>query len=171
MLAGWAAGEAVPQWTFMDYVHADFATSVEARRLFWGVGYMMEKNLPDNQLQWLYDGHYMPWDWHYDIARHLWDESRHGDSGYSRLRDFGISLDEIGFPGYDQPDRDAVLAKFAAANGVSVDEAHAREELPKALLRELPNFMCPREIHWRAAMPIGPNGKIDRTAIAGELNA
>jgi hypothetical protein len=123
-----AAGEAVPQWTFMDYVHADFATSVEARRLFWGVGYMMEKNLPDNQLQWLYDGHYMPWDWHYDIARHLWDESRHGDSGYSRLRDFGISLDEIGFPGYDQPDRDAVLAKFAAANGVSVDEAHARQK-------------------------------------------
>ena len=55
--------------------------------------------------------------------------------------------------------------------GQGVDEAHAREELPKALLRELPNFMCPREIHWRAAMPIGPNGKIDRTAIAGELNA
>jgi hypothetical protein len=29
------------------------------------------------------------------LARHLWDESRHGDSGYSRLRDFGISLTDI----------------------------------------------------------------------------
>ena len=55
--------------------------------------------------------------------------------------------------------------------GSGVDEARAREELPRVLLRELPNFMAPREIHWRAAMPIGPNGKIDRAGLALELNA
>ncbi len=52
-----------------------------------------------------------------------------------------------------------------------VDEAQARELLPRLLMRELPNFMAPREIHWREAMPIGPNGKIDRAGLALELNA
>lgn len=48
------------------------------------------------------------------------------------------------------------------------DEA-ARADLPKRLQRELPNFMQPAVIHWRAAMPLNPNGKIDRTALAREL--
>jgi hypothetical protein len=91
-----------PRQPFMDYVRADFATNLEARRLFWAFGYMLEKNLPDDQLLWLYYGHYMPWAWQHIISRHLWDESRHGDSGYSRLRDFGISLEDVGFSGYDQ---------------------------------------------------------------------
>lgn len=115
------------QQPFMDYVRADFSSSIEARRLFWAYGYMMEKNLPDDQLAWIYYGHYMPWQWHHDISRHLWDESRHGDSGYSRLRDFGISLDEVGFAGYDQADRDKVLKEIAAAQGITLDEAYARQ--------------------------------------------
>ncbi len=123
-----SAGGAKPKGTFMDYVHADFATSIEARRLFWGFGYMMEKNLPDDQLLWIYDGHYMPWDWQRDIARHLWDESRHGDSGYSRLRDFGVPLDEIGFPGYDQGDRDKIIVEFAAEKGISIEAACMRQK-------------------------------------------
>jgi acyl-CoA ligase (AMP-forming) (exosortase A-associated) len=47
----------------------------------------------------------------------------------------------------------------------------AAEELPRKLMQELPNFMQPRQIHWRTAMPIGPNGKIDRTGLAAELTA
>ena len=43
--------------------------------------------------------------------------------------------------------------------------------LPKLLARELPNFMQPQFIHWREAMPLNPNGKIDRTALAKELGA
>jgi acyl-CoA synthetase (AMP-forming)/AMP-acid ligase II len=45
----------------------------------------------------------------------------------------------------------------------------AEEELARKLLQELPNFMQPRQIHWRAAMPVGPNGKIDRTGLAAEF--
>ena len=45
----------------------------------------------------------------------------------------------------------------------------ARTELPKRLQRELPNFMQPQHIHWREAMPVNPNGKIDRTALQAEL--
>lgn len=47
----------------------------------------------------------------------------------------------------------------------------AHEELPRILQRELPNFMQPKVIHWRDAMPISPNGKIDRTGLYAELAA
>jgi len=43
--------------------------------------------------------------------------------------------------------------------------------LPKVLVKELPNFMQPQVIHWRDAMPLNPNGKIDRTALMLELQA
>ncbi len=117
-----------PKQPFMDYVRADFATNLEARRLFWAFGYMLEKNLPDDQLAWLYYGHYMPWAWQHIISRHLWDESRHGDSGYSRLRDFGISLEDVGFSGYDQAARDTELKAVAEKMGITVDEAYARQQ-------------------------------------------
>jgi len=49
--------------------------------------------------------------------------------------------------------------------------ANAEDELPRYLMRELPNFMQPKQIHWRGAMPIGPNGKIDRTGLQQDLAA
>jgi acyl-coenzyme A synthetase/AMP-(fatty) acid ligase len=49
------------------------------------------------------------------------------------------------------------------------DDEAARAELPKRLQRDLPNFMQPQMIHWRMAMPLNPNGKIDRTALQAEL--
>jgi len=103
-----------PKHDFMPYVRADFATSLEARRLFWAYAYMLEKNLPDDQLFWIFYGHFMPWDWHADVSRHLWDESRHGDSGYSRLRDFGILPEEVGFPSYNNDDQIRELNAIAA---------------------------------------------------------
>jgi len=45
------------------------------------------------------------------------------------------------------------------------------EELPRKLMQELPNFMQPKQIHWRDAMPISPNGKIDRAGLYAELTA
>ncbi len=110
-----------PREDFMGFVSADFTTSLEARRLFWAYGYMMEKNLPDEQLAWLYYGHEMPWDWHHDISRHLWDESRHGDSGYSRLKDFGITLEEVGFPPYNLSEGSAVPAAGSVDTAAGLD--------------------------------------------------
>ncbi|AKH41720.1 acyl-CoA ligase (AMP-forming) (exosortase A-associated) [Altererythrobacter atlanticus] len=37
--------------------------------------------------------------------------------------------------------------------------------LRAALKRELPNFMQPRVVRWLEAMPLNPNGKIDRAAL------
>lgn len=91
---------AEPGPDFMKYVDRDFTTHVEARRLFWAYGYMREINLAMDQLMWLWHTPYMPWAFHHDISRHLWDESRHGDSGYSRLLDFGITLEQISMGSY-----------------------------------------------------------------------
>lgn len=53
----------------------------------------------------------------------------------------------------------------------AADADKAVEALPTLLAKELPNFMRPQQIHWRAVMPLNPNGKIDRTALAAELGA
>ncbi|QYU69850.1 acyl-CoA ligase (AMP-forming), exosortase A system-associated [Leptolyngbya sp. 15MV] len=45
------------------------------------------------------------------------------------------------------------------------------DALAKALAKDLPNFMQPKVIHWREAMPLNPNGKLDRTALAAEYGA
>jgi len=61
----------------------------------------------------------------------------------------------------------AVHLVVRPAPGVDPDQAEA--ELPRALARDLPNFMQPRVIHWREAMPISPNGKLDRTGLHLEV--
>ena len=53
----------------------------------------------------------------------------------------------------------------------SAEEAGVETKLKRLLARELPNFMQPHVIHWRETMPINPNGKIDRAALAKELGA
>jgi acyl-CoA ligase (AMP-forming) (exosortase A-associated) len=49
-------------------------------------------------------------------------------------------------------------------------DAEGEAELAKRLKADLPNFMQPQHIHWRAGLPLNPNGKIDRTALQAELN-
>ncbi|MGE8133461.1 acyl-CoA ligase (AMP-forming), exosortase A system-associated [Novosphingobium subterraneum] len=44
-----------------------------------------------------------------------------------------------------------------------------KDGLVPALTRVLPNFMVPRHVHWREIMPVSPNGKLDRVALAAEL--
>ncbi|MEP3051625.1 MAG: acyl-CoA ligase (AMP-forming), exosortase A system-associated [Erythrobacter sp.] len=46
-----------------------------------------------------------------------------------------------------------------------------RHEFARDIARQLPNFMQPREIHWRDALPLNPNGKVDRSALLRELSA
>jgi hypothetical protein len=41
--------------------------------------------------------------------------------------------------------------------------------LPRRLKGDLPNFMQPSVIHWKDAMPISPNGKLDRAGLYQEM--
>ena len=45
------------------------------------------------------------------------------------------------------------------------------DRLDRQLAKDLPNFMHPHAIHWRETMPLNPNGKIDRAALAKEIGA
>jgi len=68
--------------------------------------------------------------------------------------------------GVPDPQLGAAIHLVARAFG---DAAHAAAELIPALTRALPNFMVPREVHWREDLPRNPNGKLDRVALAAEL--
>jgi len=48
-------------------------------------------------------------------------------------------------------------------------DADAEAELRGWFKRELPNFMQPTHIIWRAELPRGPNGKLDREQLKAEL--
>jgi acyl-CoA synthetase (AMP-forming)/AMP-acid ligase II len=45
----------------------------------------------------------------------------------------------------------------------------AEQRLRAYLSAELPAYMQPREIVWRAALPLSPNGKVDRAALVREF--
>ena len=53
---------------------------------------------------------------------------------------------------------------IAVAKGES-----AEQRLRAHLAAELPAYMQPREIVWRDALPLSPNGKVDRAALVKEF--
>jgi acyl-coenzyme A synthetase/AMP-(fatty) acid ligase len=60
-----------------------------------------------------------------------------------------------------------VVASPAAGRTAAEAEALARTALP----RTVPAYMLPRDYHWRDALPLGANGKLDRVALRAELAA
>ncbi|RST30977.1 acyl-CoA ligase (AMP-forming), exosortase A system-associated [Sphingomonas ginkgonis] len=55
---------------------------------------------------------------------------------------------------------------FAVASG---DDAE--ERLRAYMTAELPPHMRPARVEWREALPVGPNGKLDRAALKADLDA
>ena len=64
---------------------------------------------------------------------------------------------------YGAPDQRLGHAIHLVVRGTGDDEG-----LRAALRRELPNFMQPHHIRWVDAMPLNPNGKIDRARLQAE---
>ena len=118
------------------FLARDFSTSIEARRLFWCYAYMLEMNLAIGQLRWVYNAHYMPWEFLQDLSRHLWDESRHGDSGYARLLDFGLGLADTGFMPYGM-DSEREESRAARRELAADPPTGASGQLPPMTPREL----------------------------------
>jgi hypothetical protein len=81
-------------------IECDWNHSIEARRLFFMIGYCWEMGVAEQQLRWIYHAEFMPFEFIYNEARHMWDESRHGDSGYHRLKDFGLDFEHFGYSSY-----------------------------------------------------------------------
>jgi hypothetical protein len=92
---GWNASPDV-----MPFLEVDWATNVEARRLYFMIGYMREMGVAEEQLRWIYHADFMPFEYVHAESRHMWDESRHGNSGLARLRDFGLDLSHVYYDSY-----------------------------------------------------------------------
>jgi hypothetical protein len=84
----------------MPFLEVDWSTSAEARRLYFMIGYMREMGVAEEQLRWIYHADFMPFEYVHAESRHMWDESRHGNSGLSRLRDFGLDLSHVYYDSY-----------------------------------------------------------------------
>ena len=80
----------------MPFLELDWSRSVEARRLYFMIGYMWEMGVAEMQLRWLYYADFMPWKFLHDEARHMGDESRHGNSGRTRLQNIGLDIKDVG---------------------------------------------------------------------------
>ncbi len=70
----------------------DPATDARVIRIMVYVWLMMEMDAVDYLATVFYDTPTAPFDLHYDLARHLWDESRHSQFGYRQLPRLGIDL-------------------------------------------------------------------------------
>src|SRR4028119_462977 len=84
----------------MPFLELDWSHRVEARRLYFMIGYMWEMGVAEMQLRWLFYADFMPWKFLHDEARHMWDESRHGNSGRTRLQNFGLGIKDVGYNSY-----------------------------------------------------------------------
>ena len=70
------------------------------------------------------------------------------------LRDVAAAIEQAG---------DEQIARVAEAKG---DDAEDR--LRSYFAAELPAFMRPKRILWRDRLPVGPNGKLDRSRIQAD---
>ncbi|MDP2137908.1 MAG: DUF455 family protein [Candidatus Didemnitutus sp.] len=71
---------------------ADPKTDARVIRLMVYVWLMMELDAVDYLATVFYDTPHAPFDLHHDLARHLWDESRHSAFGYRQLPHLGVDL-------------------------------------------------------------------------------
>ncbi|MFZ9682445.1 MAG: DUF455 family protein [Cephaloticoccus sp.] len=71
---------------------ADPKTDARVIRLMVYVWLMMEMDAIDYLATVFYDTPKTPFDLHFDLARHLWDESRHSQFGFRQLPKLGVDL-------------------------------------------------------------------------------
>ena len=83
------------------------------------------------------------------------EEAALASGAVSDVAAFGVPDDRLG----------QAIVLVAVAIG-----AGAEEKLGLHLRRELPLHMQPQRIVWKDALPVGPNGKLDRTALKAEIS-
>lgn len=66
------------------------------RELFHAHNFLMEIQAADSCASLLFEAPDMPWEFYFDAARHMWDESRHCEFGEIKLRALGVDMRELG---------------------------------------------------------------------------
>ncbi len=95
----------------------------------------------------------------YRISPSEVEDAAHATGLISQAAALGLTQHELG---------QAILLVVVPAHGV--DEAGLSKQLLAAMTRELPAFMVPRGVEIQTSMPVNPNGKIDRKALAGNYD-
>ncbi len=63
---------------------------------YYAANFLQEVQAADSCASLLFEAPDMPWDFYFDCARHMWDESRHAIFGEKKLQALGIPLAEVG---------------------------------------------------------------------------
>lgn len=66
------------------------------REVFHAHNFLMEIQAADSCASLLFEAPDMPWDFYFDAARHMWDETRHCEFGEIKLRALGRDFQEMG---------------------------------------------------------------------------
>jgi hypothetical protein len=66
------------------------------RELFHAHNFMLEIQAADSCATLLFEAPDMPWEFYFDVARHMWDETRHCEFGEIKLRGLGRDIRELG---------------------------------------------------------------------------
>ncbi len=66
------------------------------RERYHAVNFLQEVQAADSCASMLFEAPDMPWDFYFDLSRHMWDESRHAAFGEAKLADLGSSAQQAG---------------------------------------------------------------------------
>lgn len=66
------------------------------RERYHAVNFLQEVQAADSCAAMLFEAPDMPWDFYFDLSRHLWDESRHAMFGEKKLADLGLTAAQAG---------------------------------------------------------------------------
>ena len=73
-----------------------YDTDYRKREHFMAHNFFMEIQAADSCASLLFDAPDMPWDFYFDTARHMWDETRHCEFGELKLKSLGVDIRTIG---------------------------------------------------------------------------
>jgi len=66
------------------------------RELYRAHNFLMEVQASDSCASLLFESPDMPWDFYFDVSRHMWDEMRHCEFGELKLQALGHDIRELG---------------------------------------------------------------------------
>jgi hypothetical protein len=93
------------------------------RAKFHGINFLQEVQAADSTASLMFDAPDMPWEFFFDVSRHMWDESRHAMFGEQKLNSIGSSAAKEGLSGkaYAMRQTLAPLDRYAALTTQEAD--------------------------------------------------
>jgi hypothetical protein len=87
----------------MGFHHLEFgpeplsrSPTYEERARYHAINFLQEVQAADSCASILFESPDMPWDFLFDLSRHMWDEARHAMFGEAKLADFGMTAQAAG---------------------------------------------------------------------------